>query len=88
MSAAALSAQTQSSDPDSKQSRGTRDVVSSSVYSGASIRDRIVRFRSRCKHRLHASPSCSDASSGEFSNSQYACSCSHDAPELRVDNTR
>ena len=56
MSAAALSAQTQSSDPDSKQSRGTRDAVSLSVYSGASIRDRIVRFRSRCKHRLPCEP--------------------------------
>jgi hypothetical protein len=56
MSAAALLAQNQSSDPDSKQSCGTRDVVSASVYSGASIRDRIVRFRSRCKHRLPCEP--------------------------------
>ena len=56
MSAAALSAQNQSSDPDSKQSCGTRDAVSASDYSGASIRDRIIRFRSRCKHRLPCEP--------------------------------
>ena len=56
MSAAALSAQNQSSDPDSKQSRVPRDAVSASDYSGASIRDRIIRFRSRCKHRLPCEP--------------------------------
>ena len=56
MSAAALKAHENMSEPDSKQSRGSRDRIADPLTNGASRMVEMRRFRSRNKHRLPCEP--------------------------------